>query len=155
LNLNGYEVRLETEDLRLRHLDGVQNIINRLSQNSFTIRGWSVTLASVILAFASSQSGAQGGLVILALVPVWIFWGLDAYYLRQERLFRRLHAAIAKRLIDATAKPDVVPFDMDIEPFQHLVRPWRKMLMAPNVAAIPTALTLITLGVSVFKIVNR
>jgi hypothetical protein len=141
-------------DIRLRHLDTLQSVINRLSQNSFTIRGWSVTLASAILAFASTRSNTQGGLVIIALVPVWIFWGMDAYYLRQERLFRQLHAAAARRLIDTTASPDVAPFDMRLESFQHTVTPWRKLMFAPNVAAIPAVLTVIIVCVALYEVIS-
>lgn len=142
-------------ELRLRHLDTIQGVINRLSQNSFTIRGWSVTLASVILAFASAQSGAQGGLVILALVPALIFWGLDAYYLRQERLFRELHAAVARCLIDTASDLDVEPFDMRLDSFQRTAASWRHLLFTPHVAAIPGALTAITVSVTLFEVVSR
>lgn len=143
------------DDLRLRHLDTLQGVVSRLSQNSFTIRGWSVTLTSAILAFGSTRGSSQGGLVILALVPAWIFWGLDAYYLRQERLFRQLHLAVARRLMDSASSPDVAPFDMRLEPFQHSVISWRRLLLVPHVAAIPGALTVITVCVVVFQIVSE
>ena len=142
-------------DLRLRHLDTLQGVINRLSQNSFAIRGWSVTLTSAILAFSSTQGNVRGALILLALVPAWIFWGLDAYYLRQERLFRQLHAAAARRLIDVNSHPDIEPFDMHLDAFGHTVAPWRRLLLVPHVAAIPASLTVITVSVSLFEIVSR
>ena len=145
----------EDRELRLRHLDALQNIVGRLSQNSFTIRGWSVTLASVILAFASTQRGPKSSLVILALVPAWIFWGLDAYYLRQERLFRSLHVAVAHDLADLAADANVEPFDMRIDRFQHQVPPWRKILLVPHVVAIPAALTVITAAVALYEVISN
>jgi hypothetical protein len=145
----------DDRDLRLRHLDTLQTVINRLSQNSFTIRGWSITVASVILAFASTRSGAQDELVVLALAPAWTFWGLDAYYLRRERLFRQLHTAVARRLIDAASQPDIEPFDMRVDGFQGQVLSWRRLLLVPNVAAIPAALTVITLGVALFEAIDK
>lgn len=141
-------------DLRLHHLDTLQSVINRMSQNSFAIRGWSVTLASAILAFSSTQRSVQGSLVFLALVPAWIFWGLDAYYLRQERLFRQLHDAAAHRLIDAAAIPDIAPFDMSLDSFQNNVAPLFRLMLAQNVAAIPSVLSLIILIVGLVKIAS-
>jgi hypothetical protein len=143
----------DESDLRLHHLDTVQSVINRLSQNSFTIRGWSVTLASAIIAFASTRS-SEGDLVILALVPAWIFWGMDAYYLRQERLFRQLHDAAARRLIDNKASPDIPPFHMGLDFFQDAVAPWRRLMFAPNVVAIPAVLTVVTISVLLFEAIS-
>ncbi|MBI5061335.1 MAG: hypothetical protein HZB67_03395 [Candidatus Aenigmarchaeota archaeon] len=75
--------------MRDKHLEFIQNIINRMANNSFILKGWSVTLATGIIWFSWSSSVTN--LIYLALLPVLIFWGLDAYYLRQERLFRKLY----------------------------------------------------------------
>ncbi|MBQ1023409.1 hypothetical protein [Micromonospora sp. C95] len=37
------------EELRVKHLADIQATVSRLAQNSFTIRGWSVTLVSVVI----------------------------------------------------------------------------------------------------------
>jgi hypothetical protein len=143
-------VTTSESDLRLHHLDTVQSIINRLSQNSFTIRGWSVTVVSIVFAIAGSRSGKQNELALLAIIPIWVFWGLDAYYLRQERLFRQLHAAVARRLVSDHATPDVAPFEMNLEPYRELVKSPIETFLSMGVAAIPCALTLIAVGVAVF-----
>ena len=72
-----------------KHLEFIQNIINRMANNSFILKGWSVTLVTGIIGFSLVNSITH--LIFLALVPALIFWGLDAYYLRQERLFRKLY----------------------------------------------------------------
>jgi len=38
------------EQLRMKHLDYVSAVIGRMSQSSFAIRGWSVTLVTVVFA---------------------------------------------------------------------------------------------------------
>src|SRR3989338_9679145 len=72
-----------------KHLEFIQNIISRMANNSFILKGWSVTLVTGIIGFSLVNSITH--LIFLALIPALIFWGLDAYYLRQERLFRKLY----------------------------------------------------------------
>lgn len=78
---------------RLEHLKIVQSIITRMAQNSFLLKGWSVTLATGLLAAALTDKGVYA---ILALLPALAFWGLDGYYLMQERFFRDVYDAVAR-----------------------------------------------------------
>jgi len=70
----------------LKEIDLIQAVINRMSYNSFLIKGWGLTL--VTLVFSLQKNAAD---LYLAFVPLLSFWLLDAYFLRQERLFRRLY----------------------------------------------------------------
>ena len=74
---------------KLKHLELIQNVINRMASNSFLIKGWCVTLVAALLALASQSSNTK--YVIVALLPTVMFWILDSYFLRQERLFRKLY----------------------------------------------------------------
>ena len=74
------------------HLEMIQGIINRISNNSFLLKGWAVTLVAGIFALANKDSDKT--YFLIAYVPIIVFWGLDAYYLRQERLFRKLYNKI-------------------------------------------------------------
>lgn len=134
---------MDAEELRLRHLDNIQQVVNRLAQNSFTIRGWSVTLVTVVFAILSAQTDKASGLILVAVAPTWIFWALDAYYVRQERRFRHLYAAAARRIRDGAAAPDVLPFDMNPASYLSRHEPWWRSLLAPHVAAMPATLSAI------------
>jgi hypothetical protein len=137
-------------DLRVRHLDTLQNIISRLSQNSFTVRGWSITLVTAALAVLATQE-VGGPVVLFALLPSWIFWGLDASYVRTERLFRALYDAAVHRLNNAAAIPDIKPFDTDIAPFRGMTASWLRTLASPSVAAVPLILTVAVVGYALIK----
>lgn len=78
----------EPSDLHLKRIEILQSIITRMAQNSFTIKGWAVTVLTALLAFSGKD--ADRGFALYALYPALAFWGLDAYYLMQERLFRAL-----------------------------------------------------------------
>jgi len=71
------------------HLEMIQAVVNRMSVNSFLLKGWSVVLISALFALAAGDS--QALFVYLAYFPAIAFWMLDAYFLRQERLFRKLY----------------------------------------------------------------
>ena len=71
------------------HLEMIQGVINRMASNSFMLKGWAVTLVAGIFALAAKD--ADKLYFIITYVPIFVFWGLDAFYLRQERLYRRLY----------------------------------------------------------------
>jgi hypothetical protein len=92
------------EDHRIKHLEMIQGVISRLGTDSFLLKGWAVTLSGAFLGFAIDRS--DWGLALAGLLPALVFWGLDAYFLRAERLFRALHDAVR------TGTPPVEPFFM-------------------------------------------
>ena len=67
----------------------VQRIISRMSNNSFLIKGWSLTLVVVSLLLIGGIYNNDYYLV--ALVPLIVFWILDAYFLRLEKLYEALY----------------------------------------------------------------
>jgi len=99
--MNDYET---FEAHRVKHLEMVQAVISRLGTDSFLVKGWAVTLSGAFLGFGIS--GKEWGLALAGILPALVFWGLDAYYLRAERLFRALHDAVR------TGQPAIEPFFM-------------------------------------------
>jgi len=78
-----------------KHLELIQGIINRMSSNSFMLKGWAVTLVAGI--FAISAKDADKMYFLVAYIPVIIFWFLDAYYLKQEHLYICLYDEVRQR----------------------------------------------------------
>ncbi len=76
-------------EAELKHLEFIQGVIARLANNSFLLKGWSITLVAAILAMTVQDPGIYT--MLLALFPAVVFWGLDAFYLAQERYFREMH----------------------------------------------------------------
>ncbi len=81
-----------TSKINDKHLEFLQAVISRMAGNSFLLKGWSVTLVGALLALTVDAPGPWPAAV--ALLPAMTFWGLDGYFLAQERLFRRLYEAI-------------------------------------------------------------
>jgi hypothetical protein len=79
---------------KLKHLDYIQAVIARLAGASFQVKGWSLTLVSALFALSASQKAPA--IAMVAVVPAVLFWALDGYFLRQERLFRALYDAVRR-----------------------------------------------------------
>lgn len=74
---------------KMKHLELVQNVITRMAGNSFTLKGWAVTLVAAI--FVLSAKDTEKSYFLVAYIPIIVFWLLDSYYLQQERLYRALY----------------------------------------------------------------
>ena len=79
---------METNESRIRYLEAIQRVIDRLSNTSFILKGWAVSLVAGLTALAAS--GANQGYVLVAYIPIVVFWLLDAYFLMMERQYRDL-----------------------------------------------------------------
>ena len=91
---------------KIKHLELIQAVINRMANSSFLIKGWSVTLVAAILALANKDMNK--GFVIIVFVPILLFWILDAYFLHQEKLFREVYDQVRVK------KEDEIDFSMKI-----------------------------------------
>jgi hypothetical protein len=118
------------EEVFAKHLEFIQNIINRMSNNSFLLKGWNVTVSSAILALVVSNPNPL--FAVVALFSSLSFWGLDAYYLRQERLFRSLYDDIR---VGTTAKKirKTELFNLDTDKYEADVPSWFRTLWSKSV----------------------
>ena len=96
----------------------IQDVINRMAQNSFLIKAWTITLITAIflLTFSIVNSLIFG--VLLAITV--IFWVLDSYYLKLERIYRRLYKTKVEEYNDNQKRKSMKLFDMDYEPYKIL-----------------------------------
>jgi hypothetical protein len=104
-----------------KHLEFIQNAITRMNHNSFLIKGWSVTLISALFALAAKD--ANPAFAILAYFPCLVFWGLDGFFLHQEKLFRALYDG-------ARSNEGVELFSMDTSSFHGKVDTWCEVVFS-------------------------
>ena len=123
------------DERQLKHLEFVQGVINRLSTNSFLLKGWSVVLVSAL--FALSAADNRPAFVFLAYIPAIVFWGLDGFFLWQEKLYRELYNHVRQQ------KDEDVDFSMDTSPFQTETGPnWVKATFSRTLIPFHGALIL-------------
>ena len=101
---------------KLAHLQMLQSIIARMASNSFSLKGWSVVLVSALFALGAADANIR--FVYLAYFPAVAFWLLDGYFLRQERLFRKLYDRVR------TMESSKIDFSMDTSVVMAQVSSW-------------------------------
>lgn len=114
------------QDDKKKHLEFLQLALNRMASNSFILKGWNITL--VVGLFALSLKDLSSSYLYLAILPALAFWGLDAYYLRQERLFRALYNSVRK-----TKRKDIDPYSFDTKSVSGNVKNWICTMFSPTV----------------------
>lgn len=76
---------IHMEENKLKHLEFIQAIINRMDKNSFLLKGWCISLMAAL--FALSNSGSNYKYVIIVYLTTPIFCLIDGYFLSQQRKF--------------------------------------------------------------------
>ena len=91
IEANNKEV-LNTDYISLvnKEVDLIQDVIKRMANISLGIKGWTVTLITAILILKPKEVELKS-IYSAVLVVIIIFWALDSFYLKSERLYRALY----------------------------------------------------------------
>lgn len=114
------------KDDKIKYLEFIQNVITRMANNSFLLKGWSVTLVAALFAMESKDKNL--GFAFLVFIPIGCFWILDAYFLSLEKQFREL---FKKAVSDSTDPPT---FDMNPAPYNAEENTWAACLVNTSLA---------------------
>ena len=109
------------------HLEMIQGVVNRLSHNSFLLKGWSVVLVSAMFALTAKDSNLL--FPYLPFFPAIAFWCLDGYFLRQERLFRKLYNHVRE------LPEENIDFSMDVAKVSAEVANWVCVTLSKTLVA--------------------
>lgn len=104
------------------HLEMIQGVVNRLSHNSFLLKGWNVVLISALFALAANN--AKVLFIYLAYFPAIAFWVLDGYFLQQEKLFRELYDYVRG------LEEEKIDFSMNTNVVEDKVKSWGRIVFS-------------------------
>ncbi len=135
---------MATLENKRSHLAMIQGVVNRLSQNSFLLKGWTVVLISALFALAAKESNPL--FVYLAYFPAAAFWILDGYFLWQERLYRNLYDFV--RVLEE----DKINFSMDVENADIAKIKWATAFLSKTLVAFHGVIVLSILIVMLIAI---
>lgn len=112
---------LEIEDTnfmeaKIKHLEFIQNTINRMAGNSFLLKGWSITIVGGLLAFSLKEMSVD--YVLVSLAVLFFFWILDSYFLTLERSYIRLYDHVRQK------SENDVDFSMDTKNIENKSNWW-------------------------------
>ncbi len=128
-------------DDRVKHLEFIQAAITRLSGHSFLVKGWSITLTAALFVLASKDQRPSFSFVIL--YPALVFWGLDAYFLRQERLFRKLYDSVRQQPTAQEGSPGW--FSLETANIEPQVPGFWSTLFAPTIGSFHSVVVIVVL----------
>jgi len=136
----------ELKEFMLKEIDIIQDIIKRMAFNSFMIKGWAITLVAVTLLLRGSKYQ-----VLIAFIPILVFWFLDAYFLWQERLYRRLYNWIIKNRMDT----DEHLFDMNAYRFKDKEQSKLRIMFSITLGWFYGSLLILTLIYAIYVLLQK
>lgn len=118
----------------------IQDVIKRMAENSFKIKGWTVTLIVITLIFKGKSDTNH----LLAFLPLFSFWILDTYYLRTERIYRKLYGWVVKN----RPTSDDYLFDLNPKRFEKDVDGYLKTMFSISLRMFYGGLLVLLLFIS-------
>ncbi|MEZ7950977.1 MAG: hypothetical protein QMC07_10430 [Flavobacteriaceae bacterium] len=132
-----------------KELDLIQNVINRIANNSFLLKGWLVSLIVVILALTKETIVATdlNYFSFLLILPVIIFWYLDAFFLHKEKCYRELYQWV----IENRKNTLEYLYSLDYSRFLKKVKPIWKIMFSVTLFCFYGILILILIIVTIYN----
>lgn len=138
--------REELKEFMLKEIEIIQDIIKRMAFNSFLIKGWTITLVVVTLLLKGSKYQ-----VLVAYIPLLVFWFLDAYFLWQERLYRRLY----KWIIQHRLETDEHLFDINAYRFKDEEQPNLRIMFSITLGWFYGSILILTLIYTIILLIQK
>jgi hypothetical protein len=89
------EITIESTAVH-NYLNNLQAVINRMAANCASSKAWCITLISAVIVFATDKQKPDA--IWISIIPIILFFVLDAYYLGLERKFRHIYNNFIKKL---------------------------------------------------------
>lgn len=134
------------KEYMLKEIEIIQDIIKRMAFNSFMIKGWAITLVVVALLLKGTEYQ-----VWIAFIPLLVFWFLDAYFLWQERMYRKLYEWV----ISNRMKTDEHLFDMNAYRFKDTIQSRIRIMFSITLGWFYGSIAILIVIYSVFLFLVR
>lgn len=131
------------DDRNIKHLEFVQNNIARMGNNSFGVKRMLITIVSALMAIYAETKNDT--LLLIGIFPTILFWGLDAYYLQQERKFRGIYNI----LINDTSS-EISLFEMPLNKFIEGEYGYWKVLFSKTILIMYLGIILLLIGIFMY-----
>lgn len=134
-----------------KEIDLIQSCISRMAQNSFLIKGWALTVVTVVLALMEKNIDPIY-LCLVLLMPLIAFWYLDAFFLQTEKMYRKMYEWI----IDVRPKNDFsLLYDLNPHRFKDKVDSRKKVMWSITLRVFYGIPLLIVLAIIAYQILLK
>lgn len=127
-----------------KHLEFIQDVINRMARGSFLMKGWCITIVAALIALATKENNSN--FVVVTIIPIVMFWILDGYFLFQERLYRALYDEVRIK------KEEQIDYSMNTSSFMGGRKTWFRSMFSKTLNLLYVAL--ISLVCIIYLILN-
>jgi hypothetical protein len=135
-----------------KEIDLIQGIINRMAQNSFLLKGWTITIIVAVLALTKDTllTNDLTYFSIILLIPLVVFWYLDAFFLHKERCYIKLYDWV----IENRSKTTEFQYNLNYRRFEKDVDSIFKIMRSDTLLTFYGITGLILLGITVYNLLQ-
>lgn len=134
---------IQIEELH-KEIDLIQNCINRMSNNSFLLKGWLITIIAAVVTL--SQSDLNIVVFFVLIFATLIFWGLDAFFLRTEKKYRKMYEWMLEKRRQNSRE---LQYDLNPKRFEGQVDSIFKIMLSPTLVGFYFCILLAVIFVTV------
>jgi hypothetical protein len=137
-----------------KEIDLIQACITRMANNSFLLKGWAISIIAVVLALADKAIN-PALLSVILLIPLFSFWYLDAFFLRTERMYRKMYEWVLEK---RSKNENTFLYDLNPNRFKNSVDSIGKVMMSTTLKwfyGLPVLLTVTVIIVRIVQVLSK
>lgn len=141
---------MDKTEILHKEIDLIQNVISRMASNSFLLKGWIITIIIGALALTSGVEFKSDipYLTVVLLIPLMIFWYLDAYFVHKEKCFRKLYEWV----ILNRNKSNEYLYSLDSKRFEQKVQSISKTMFTSTILYFYGSTFLLLIGLTIYNL---
>lgn len=135
-----------------KEIDLIQGVINRMANNSFLLKGWTITLIVAVLALTRDTlvTNDVTYLSLVLLIPLFVFWYLDAFFLHKERCYIALYNWVIKNRTESNENL----YDLNYRRFENEVDSIWKIMFSSTLRTFYGLVALILMAITIYNLVQ-
>lgn len=143
--------KMDKETLH-KEIDLIQSVINRLAHNSFLLKGWTITIIVAVLAFTKDTLVTNDitYFSLILLIPLVVFWYLDAFFLHKEKCYIKLYNWVVKKRL----KTKEYQYNLNYKRFEKDVDSIGKIMRSETLLTFYGITALILIGITVYNLLQ-
>lgn len=136
--------KIQVEELH-KEIDLIQNCINRMSNNSFLLKGWLITIIAAVVTL--SQADLDNVVFFVLVFSTLIFWWMDAFFLRAEKEYRKMYEWMLKKRKENSRE---LQYDLNPKRFETQVESIWGFMKSPTLAGFYLCILIAVIFVALY-----
>jgi len=143
---------MEKEAILHKEIDLIQGVIARMANNSFLLKGWLISIIVAVLALTKETLITKDVtyFALILLLPLSVFWYLDAFFLHKERCYRKLYDWV----VSHRKKSNEHEYSLDYTRFKNEVDSVTRIMFSKTLAPFYGVVALILIVITLYNVFN-